>query len=210
MVAAQEFAAGRVAAQATDPESLSVAEVYAEGLLESLEDDAQAAEAADELDRLADILREQDGAGEMLTGPDRGVSESVDLVERLFAGRVSEGVESLLVVMAKHTRLALLRETARQFRRRVESRQGKVPVLVISAVELGDSQRERIRVLLSRALGAPAVVTAVADPNVLGGLIVQVGDSVFDASVAGELRSLRQELSQRQQEAADGRQTEER
>jgi F-type H+-transporting ATPase subunit delta len=181
-----------------DPESLSVAEVYAEGLLEALGGDERAAETADELDRVAEILREQEGARELLTGPDLGVSESVDLVERLFAGRVNEAVESLLAVMAQHGRLALLDEVARQFRGRVEARQGKVPALAISAVELDDTQREKVRESLSRALGAPVVLTTAVDPNVLGGLVVQVGDSVFDASVAGELKGLREMLAPRQ------------
>ena len=195
---------------ASDPESLTVAEVYAEGLLEAIDDDARAADAADELDRVAEILREQPGAEDLLTGPGLGVTESVDLVERLFAGRVSEAVESLLAVMAQHGRLALLRETARQFRRRVEARQGKVPVLAIAAVELDAPQREKIQASLSRALGAPAVVTTAVDPRVLGGLVIQVGDSVFDASVAGELKGLRELLAQRQSPRGAGRKDEER
>ncbi len=65
---------------------------------------------------------------------------------------------------------------------------------VTSALPLDDLEQDAIRSDLSRTLGgSPAVVFRV-DPNILGGLVVRVGDKVLDGSVAGKLEGLRTSL----------------
>lgn len=65
---------------------------------------------------------------------------------------------------------------------------------IVSALPLTDSEKEAVRQEIVAKVGAQTVAFRV-DPNILGGLIVKVGDKVLDGSVAGQLEVLRQSLS---------------
>lgn len=66
---------------------------------------------------------------------------------------------------------------------------------VTSALPLTDEEKEVVKADILSRLGSQATVTYRVDPNILGGLVVRVGDKVVDGSVAGQLESMRQSLS---------------
>jgi F-type H+-transporting ATPase subunit b len=66
---------------------------------------------------------------------------------------------------------------------------------VTSALPLTDDEKAAVKADILSKLGSQATVTYRVDPNILGGLVVRVGDKVVDGSVAGQLESLRQSLS---------------
>jgi F-type H+-transporting ATPase subunit delta len=177
-----------------DPTSVSVATVYADALLGQLPSDSEAEEVAGQLDALIDLLDEIDGFEALLTSALIGGAERCDLVRRIFHDRVSEVVEALLVVMADAGRLGLLRTLRRVFHSKLHVRQGKLEVTVISAVTLSDQQRRHVQQALTEALNAECVLTCRVNPDLLGGVVVQVGDHVYDASIRAELRSVQARL----------------
>lgn len=65
---------------------------------------------------------------------------------------------------------------------------------VTSAVPLTDAEKDQVRKDVVAKLGGEATVTFTVDPDILGGLIVRVGDRVLDGSVAGKLENMRQGL----------------
>ena len=65
---------------------------------------------------------------------------------------------------------------------------------IVSALPLTDDEKESVRQDITSKVGSQTVTFRV-DPNILGGLVVKVGDKVLDGSVAGQLESLRQSLS---------------
>jgi F-type H+-transporting ATPase subunit b len=75
------------------------------------------------------------------------------------------------------------------------SMNGEASAEVVSALPLSAEEKETVKRDLLNKLGTQATVTFRVDPSILGGLIVRVGDKVWDASVAGKLEGLRQSLS---------------
>ncbi len=65
---------------------------------------------------------------------------------------------------------------------------------VTSALPLDDLEQDAIRSDLARTLGGTPAIVFRVDPNILGGLVVRVGDKVLDGSVAGKLEGLRTSL----------------
>lgn len=177
-----------------DPTSVSAATIYADALLGQLPGDSEAEEVAGELDAIIDLLDEIDGFEALLTSALISSADCFDLVRRIFHDRVSEIVEALLVVMADAGRLGLLRTLRRVFHSKLHVRQGKLEVTVISAMTLTDHQRQHVGQALAEALNAKCVLTCRVDPDLLGGVIVQVGDHVYDASIRAELRSVQARL----------------
>jgi len=177
-----------------DPTSVSIASVYADALLGQLPSDPEAEEVTEELDAMVELLDSIDGfegllTAALITGPDR-----CEMVQRIFHGRVSEVVEAVLVVMADAGRLGLLRTLRRVFRSKLNARQGKLEVTVISAVKLTDLQRDEVRGALVESLRAEVVLTCRVDPDLLGGVVIHVGDHVYDASIRAELKSVQTRL----------------
>ena len=78
----------------------------------------------------------------------------------------------------------------------MSDRQNRRRVSVRSAVPLTDAQRAALEDSLARSLGATPILTAAVDPALLGGLVVQVGDVVYDGSVRNRLEQLRHRLIQ--------------
>ncbi len=75
-----------------------------------------------------------------------------------------------------------------------EDRTGLVHVQVRSAVPLADDQRDKLRAELKAKFGRDPVLEARVDPDLLGGLTVQVGDVLYDASIRTRLERIRTHL----------------
>lgn len=119
-----------------NPQAAAVANVYAEALLGLADDDAHAEALAKELQALAALIETVKNFEVLLTT--FGPQCQEELVHRIFGGRCSGIIESLLAVMARNGRLSLLPLLADQFRRRFNIRRGCVEVTVVTARELDE------------------------------------------------------------------------
>ena len=179
-----------------DPTAARLAGAYAQAVLELL-DDVPAEEFAASLDALVAMLDTVEGFEAMLVSSAMTNRSREALVDRLFDERLGEPLEGLLAVMARNGRLSLLRAAAESFRRQLATRQGKVEVQVITACGLDAATRDELEQMLRETLGSEPVLHSRVDPGVVGGVVVRVGDKVFDASVASELARLRRSLAGR-------------
>lgn len=180
-----------------EPEAMTLAAVYAQAVLESLPDDQAAEDLAAELDQLLTLMDRIEGFDDLLAASLLNHRQRVELIDRVFRGRVSETLDGLLGVLARHDRLGILRTVAWQYRQMLNKRQGKVEVRLTTAVELDASQTQAVQTALAEALGARPLLTARVDPAILGGSVLRVGDRVYDASVAAELYRMKKLLTER-------------
>ena len=102
-----------------------------------------------------------------------------------------------LKVMANHGRLGITRAVRNAAQAQLDTLRGRVEVLVTTASLLPESQTAALRDRLRTLLGGEPVVETKVDPQVIGGLIVRVGDNVYDGSVATNLARLREQLINR-------------
>jgi F-type H+-transporting ATPase subunit delta len=82
-----------------------------------------------------------------------------------------------------------------EFQRLADDAAGRVRATVTTAVELTPKDRDRVEVELSRRLGKEIRMKLVVDPRILGGLKLQYGDRLVDASVSTRLQQLRRRLA---------------
>jgi F-type H+-transporting ATPase subunit delta len=82
-----------------------------------------------------------------------------------------------------------------EFHRLADEAAGRVPATVTTAIELAAADRERVAEQLSKQLKKDVSVAVVVDPRVIGGLKLQYGDRVVDATVAARLEQLRRRLA---------------
>ncbi len=180
-----------------DPQTIGLADVYAQGLAETLGSRAEAQTVSEELTFLAELIDQIDGAVDLLVAVTVGSDDRQALVERVFGGRVSKPVLRLLGVLGRNNRLFLLADVARQFARLLKIQAGQVEVVVRTAVTLDETTRQTLKSTLAEALAAEPVLREIVDADVIGGVVIQVGDAVYDASVAGELRRMVEKITDR-------------
>jgi F-type H+-transporting ATPase subunit delta len=116
--------------------------------------------------------------------------ERLPILDRAFGGRMSPTTLTFLKVVSKHGRLDCLRAIARAARKQLDAARGRVEVLVESAAPLSNPLRERIKARLTQLLGREVILKTSVNENLLGGLMVRVGDTVYDASLSARLKRM--------------------
>jgi F-type H+-transporting ATPase subunit delta len=181
-----------------DVGALRVARVYAEALMRAAEKQGKVEEVWEQLDSLVQELfparpeLEQFLASGAVTREDKA-----KFLDKVFSGRASELFRNFLFVLNRHDRLDLVRAIHQAFRDLLDARARRVRVEVRTAVPLDDGLRnllvEQIRDLLHLE---PALEERVS-PELLGGVVLRVGDQLFDGSVRSRLLKLREQLRER-------------
>jgi F-type H+-transporting ATPase subunit delta len=114
-----------------------------------------------------------------------------------FEGRADTLLVNFLLVLNEHDRLGALRAIATVYRELYDRASGRINVRVASAVPLTDEQQERLRRELREQFRREPVLHTRVDPDLLGGLVVQVGDWVWDASARTQLDEIREQIIER-------------
>jgi F-type H+-transporting ATPase subunit delta len=182
-----------------DDTTRHVARVYAQALLDAAGKRQQAAEVLDELNTLVHDILDRDPALEaFLASPAVGRERKEKVIRDAFGGRADEVFVNFLLVLNRHDRLEIIRAVAQEYRALYDEQAGRMPVEVESAVPLAADQEERLRQeLRARFEGREPVLTTRVNPDLLGGLVVRVGDWVYDASVRNRLARIKNQLIER-------------
>lgn len=117
------------------------------------------------------------------------------LVSSLLNDRASTATVLIASSLVQQPRERRVRRLLSWAMRLVADQRGRTVATVFTAVPLSEAQRSRLAATLSTRYGTQVSVNAVVDPNVVGGLRVQIADDVIDASVASRLADLRQRLA---------------
>jgi F-type H+-transporting ATPase subunit delta len=183
------------APRAFDEKASEVARTYAEALLNAAQKAGQVDEVLDELDAIRGFVLEKFPTFAVMMGsPVRTTADKDRIIVRAFEGRALETSVRFLRVLNRNGRLELLGPILGAAREAWDRRQNRHPVTVRSALPLTDAQADALRARLAETVGGTPVLRLEVDPGLIGGLVVQVGDDVYDASVRNRLEQLRQRL----------------
>jgi F-type H+-transporting ATPase subunit delta len=171
-----------------------VAMAYAQSLLELANEKGHAEAVEQELEQLRQLLDQNPTFKEVLGSPAVGTIEREQLIERVLRNSVSTLVFNTLGVMNKHGRLGLIEQLSNAFSELLDQQLGKVEVDLTVSQPLTREQLETARKRISEALGRDAVVHPYVEPEIIGGMIIRVGDKLIDASVKYQLASIRERL----------------
>jgi F-type H+-transporting ATPase subunit delta len=173
---------------------LRIARVYAEALLDVAHERNKAAEVVEELEALAKAIKESPEIERAFASPVVRRSAKAKLIDDTFKGKVSDLTFNFLHVLNSKDRLALVRQVAFAYRDLLDQRAKRLRVKVRSATALSENQTEQLRLVIAQATGLDPVIGVSIDPDLLGGMIVQIGDQVFDSSVRTRIDTIRNQL----------------
>jgi F-type H+-transporting ATPase subunit delta len=142
----------------------------------------------------ASSIYDNHAAALFLTSPVEPADKKRGVLRELLPG-VSPEVQRFLGILAHRDRLDLVPEIATVFERLVNEHKGIAVAQVTTAVPIDERQKAVIASKLARRLGKTIVLETRVDPDILGGVVAQVGDDVIDGSVRGRLERLRRRLT---------------
>jgi len=176
-----------------------IAVVYAEALLGAGDaKNVPLPELVGELDSLIDdLLRPEPRFAAILGSAMISPEEKTAILDRTLGGSASKLFLNFLKVVAKHGRLDILRDIRRQARDLLDQRLGRVPVTVTTATELNPDTLQSLTGALKQLIGGDPVITASVEPETIGGIVVRVGDTIYDASILTQLKNVRQQMIDR-------------
>lgn len=180
---------------AEQPRTDKISDVYAVALLE-LSDQHQITEAmTQEVADLWDLLRAQADLRQLMESRVISRDQRTGLIERLFKGHVSDMLYHFIQVLNRKRRLDALQNICAAFGAQVAARSGKVTAEVYTASAMADDQVEHVRGVLAQAFdGREIALHHHQDASLLGGLKLRVGDQLIDASVATQLKLIKQKM----------------
>jgi F-type H+-transporting ATPase subunit delta len=149
----------------------------------------------DELFRFGRVVAAEPGLRFALSDPYLPARQKHELLGALLGGRVTPLSFGLITEAAIHPRGHSLDRSLAEYARLVAERRERLVAVVRVATGLTPQQRGRLAAALSAAYGHEVHLNIVLDPAIMGGMSVQIGDELIDASVAGRLAELRRRLA---------------
>ena len=171
-----------------------IAQVYARSLFEVAKEQDKLDVVKEQLGQFAEAL---DGNRELsiyFFSPYFSTPEKKDGLGKLLDG-ADDVVTNFLALLIENHRMPVIFRVRREYDTLWEHENRRLPVTVTSAVALDEATVKAIGDAIGQQTGQQVDLTANVDPDVLGGLIVRVGNSILDASIRNRLENLRRSVA---------------
>ena len=173
--------------------SQAAASIYADSLLQ-LADEAKQAEAIGEELAVCRLWKSEPAFASMMRSAAIDDDARRESLRKIFTGKLNPLTLNLLLVLNERGRSMILPSVCDAYRRRLAAKMNQQTVNVTTAVALDDAQRKQLAAEVRRLSGKEAVFFEKVEPDLLGGMTVQIGDRLYDTSVRRRLRRLRGDL----------------
>jgi F-type H+-transporting ATPase subunit delta len=177
----------------------ALANVYARSLIDLADEQGGrdlVNEVGEELQGIVEIAGEDPKFDEFLGSVIVPTDQRAQSLKNIFEGRVSDLTLRFLLVVNRKGRLGHLRQMQRAFRRLREEKFGYVAVALTTAQDLSGEQVLALTQQLRDTLKREPIISTTVNPDLIGGMKVQIGDQLIDGSVASRLRRMRERLSE--------------
>ncbi|RMD92930.1 MAG: F0F1 ATP synthase subunit delta [Calditrichaeota bacterium] len=122
--------------------------------------------------------------------------QKIAAIEKLFQDRVSNLFFNFLLVLLKKNRQTIFPIVAQEFEKLYDHYYKRIRATTITAIPLDNQSVDRVKKVLNQKFGAEVQLRVKTNPDILGGLIIQVDGQIYDGSIASQLNRLKQQLTE--------------
>jgi F-type H+-transporting ATPase subunit delta len=176
--------------------NVRVARRYAMALMKAVKDQKDLERTAKDLHAVTEVLGASRPLRLLLASPVIPSEKKLNIVQKIFGPHISTETLSFIALLIAKDRESLLAAVIEEFGVLYDRRLGIMNVDVTSSVEVTPPQEKELRIRLERFTGKNVRLRFVVDKSIRGGLVVKVGDTVVDASLARQLQLLRERFVQ--------------
>ena len=171
-----------------------VASRYARALIEAMSPD-QADTGLDQIQRLNDLIATEEDVRELLLNPVVPQDRRKHFIEQLAeAMGLDPRVRRLFVLIVERRRLPVLADVVVAYQQMLDQRNGIVRANVLAAAPISEAEQREIAARLEETTGKRVVMEIDEDPELIAGLVVRIGSTVYDGSLRQQLKGFRQRM----------------
>jgi len=171
-----------------------IAEVYARSLFEVAKEQDKLDTVREQLGEIADAVHDNRDLQVFFFSPYFSSDEKIEGIGKVVEG-ADEVVGNFLALLVEKHRMPVLFRIRQRFEALWQEENKVLPVQITSAVELDESTVSNIGDQIGEKTGRKVELTSTVDPDILGGLVLQVGNNVLDASIRNRLENLRKQVA---------------
>jgi F-type H+-transporting ATPase subunit delta len=171
-----------------------IAQVYARSLFEVAQERGKLDVVREQVGQFADALAQSRELEIFFFSPYFSTEEKKDGLRRAVEG-ADETVENFLALLVENHRMPVVFRVRRELDRLWREANQLLPVQITSAIALDDAVTSRIGEEIGRQTGRRVELEATVDPDVVGGIVLRVGNSILDASIRTRLDNLRKQVA---------------
>jgi F-type H+-transporting ATPase subunit delta len=172
-----------------------LARVYARALFEVALEQGKLDVLREQLAQFADALAEQRELAVFFFSPYFTTKEKQDALAGLLDG-ADEALLHFLGLLIENHRMPVIFRAREQYERLWEEENRTLPVEITSAIERDSATAESLGRTIGERAGRRVTLATRVDPEIIGGIIVRVGNSILDASIRNRLEQLRRQVAQ--------------
>ena len=172
-----------------------IAQVYARSLFEVATERDQLDDVRDQVGQFADALHDSRELQTFFFSPYFSTEEKKQGLGKAVVD-ADPTVRNFLELLVENHRMPVIFRVRRELDRLWQETHQLLPVQITSAVELDEGVVKRIGDEIGRQTGRTVELTATVDPEVIGGIVLRVGNSILDASIRTRLERLRKQVAQ--------------
>lgn len=173
-----------------------VSSTYAQALFEVALELDNLDQIRDEIGFVNETFKTYPEFYEVFRTPKINKEERKDIITKVFGEQVSTEVMNFLKILIDKRRGTAISGIYSEFVDMVDDHKGVVKAVVESAVELTEQEQTTLTEKLAKVTGNEVLLTTLVNPEIIGGLIVKIGDKVIDGSVKSRLDIMKDNLAQ--------------
>jgi F-type H+-transporting ATPase subunit delta len=171
-----------------------LAQVYARSLFEVAREQGHLDVLREQLAQFADALNEHRELAVFFFSPYFSTKEKQEALGRLLEGADPIFVNFLSLLIENH-RMPVIFRLRHEYQRLWDEENRTLPVQITSAIALDPATTESLGRTIAERAGRKVTLAARVDPDILGGIVVRVGNSILDASIRSRLEQLRRQVA---------------
>lgn len=149
-----------------------------------------------DMEEVQELFNENPDYIRLLSEPEISKKERISLLDEAFKGQIQVYLLNFLKVLTEKNLLQQYSSCRKTYRKLYNEANGIAEAHVVSAVELNEDEKERLLSKLEKKSGKKVVMTTKIDPDILGGLQVELEGTLYDGSVKGRMTGIRKSLDE--------------
>jgi len=171
-----------------------IAKKYSKALFSLAEEKDKFIKFNDDLNLVKESFTEHKELKNVLFHPRIKIEEKKKIFNRVFAEEISEEIHNFIQLLIDKRRIFFIKAIINQFNNLVNDREKILEIEVVSAIELEEDMKDRLKEKIEKEMDYEVILNNTVDPEILGGLVLKIGDKIIDGSIQHKLNTLSEKI----------------
>ena len=173
-----------------------IAKKYSQAIFSLAKEENNLIEYREDLNEVWELINDTKDLKNALFHPRIMPEDKKSILKRVFAEEIYERIFNFLNLLVDKRRFVYIESIVNEFNQLVNKEEDILEVEVTSAIELDEKLKNKLRDKLEQQLDYKIILRHKVDSDIIGGIVLQIGDKIIDGSIQNELYSLRENLEQ--------------